>query len=68
MLRYMANRSYDGEFMSERATVQEYQKALANALADIVMLKAQLADANAEIKDLKRPQGMSWEQATIGDL
>jgi predicted Zn-dependent protease len=47
--------------------LQECQKALAVALADMVMLKGKLADANTELSYFQRPQGMSWKEATEGD-
>jgi hypothetical protein len=47
--------------------LQDCQKALAAALANMVMLKAELADVNTEISYFKRPRGMTWKEATEGD-
>ena len=54
---------YNAEAAAANLTaLQDCQKALAKSLADYVLLKAELADAKAEIKDLKH-----WEPATCGD-
>jgi ribonuclease PH len=59
--------NYNAEAAADNLkALQECQKALAGALSDVVMLRAELSDAKYEIKDLKRGS-MSWEDATCGD-